>query len=368
MNLADMGWRPCFQQSLTQLSDDSLSPARVVREHKQVYIVLHDGGELTAELSGRFLHRAESRSDLPAVGDWVVIHARIQEKKATIQAVLPRRSSFVRKAVMAGGPKYGEGRIEPQVLAANIDTVFLVTDLVNDFSLRRIERYLSVGFDSGATPVIILNKADLCSEIESMVTTVEKVAVGVEVYAVSAVAGSNLNALQQYLGHGQTAVFLGSSGVGKSTLINSLLDSDRQKTGTVREYDGRGRHTTSRRELIVMPQGGIVIDTPGLREIQMWGEIDGLEKTFKDIESLVTTCRFRNCRHNGEPGCAIEKALRAETLDDSRWQNYLQLKKEQHNLAIRKDKKESRRQAREWDRKIRRHHQGIKELRKHGLL
>jgi ribosome biogenesis GTPase len=339
MNLIELGWNSFFEQHFKQFKRQSLEPGRVAREHRQRYVVYSEHGELTAEVSGKIRHAARSRGDFPAVGDWVGVSARPQEGKATIQALLPRRSSFSRKAVLSGGMPDTGGKTEEQVLATNVDTVFLVSGLDGDFNPRRIERYLAVAWDSGADPVVLLNKSDLCSDVGAHVRQAESCAFGVPIHVLSAVKNDGLGALDAHLVAGKTAVFLGSSGVGKSTLINSLLGDGRLKVGAVREYDGRGRHTTAGREMILLPTGGIVIDTPGMRELALWDDEEGLAKTFEDIERLAEGCRFRDCSHQHEPGCAVQEALEDGSLDHGRFRSYTRLRKELRHLAVRKDQR-----------------------------
>jgi len=230
---------------------------------------------------------------------------------------------------------------EEQVLSANIDTAFIVSGLDGEYNLRRLERYVSVAWDSGTSPVVLLNKSDLRHDVDEIVSEVESTIIGVPVHSVSALIADSLEILNDYFGKGKTVSFLGSSGVGKSTIINSLLGYDRQKTGEVRESDSRGRHTTTYRELIALPEGGVLIDTPGMREIEIWGEQDGLSKAFDDIEELATRCRFNDCGHGSEPGCAVKEALDSGELDSARYQNYLKLQKELRRLALRKMGKEA---------------------------
>jgi ribosome biogenesis GTPase len=331
MNLADLGWNSDLQRHLAPFAADGLAAARVAREEKGAYVVLAEQEELTAEICGKLRHEAQSRGDLPAVGDWVAVSARPEEGKATIRAVLPRKSRFVRKV--------RGGRTEEQVIAANMDTVFLVNGLDADFNVRRIERYLTLSWESGAQPVIVLSKADLCDDVAGRMAEAESSAMGTPVHAVSAVRRDGLEVLQKYLTTGRTAVFLGSSGVGKSTLINALLGDERLKTAPVRESDGRGRHTTTRRELIPLPGGGLVIDTPGLRELQLWADGEAVGRTFEDIEALATQCRFRDCAHGSEPGCAVRAALESGELDAGRWRSYVKLQRELRHLAHRQDQK-----------------------------
>ncbi len=275
-----------------------------------------------------------SKADYPTVGDWVAITIKTEGDGAVIHSLLPRKSKFSRKAVL-------DGKTEEQVLSANIDNAFIVSGLDGEFNLRRLERYISVAWDSGTSPVVLLNKSDLCDEVDSIVTKVENTVIGVPVHSVSAIIKDSLEILKDYLGRGKTVSLLGSSGVGKSTIINSLLGYDRQKTGELRTKDLRGRHTTTYRELIVLRNEGILIDTPGMREIEIWGDEDGLSMAFDDIEELAAQCRFKDCGHGNEPGCAIKEALDNGELDTGRYQNYLKLQKELKRLAIRKSGKEA---------------------------
>ena len=331
MNLSDLGWSPLLAKHLAKLGREGLTPARVTREEKLSYLVCCERGELAAELAGRLRHEAATRSDLPAVGDWVAVDARPDEGKATVHAVLPRKSSFSRKVP-------GGGRTEEQVVAANVDTVFLVSGLDGgrSFNLRRIERYLAVAWDSGADPVIVLNKADMCDDVDACVEQAEAIAFGVPVHAVSATRREGLAALERYLAGGATVALLGLSGVGKTTLVNSLIGTD-LAVAEVREDDRRGRHTTTHRELIVAPGRGVVIDTPGMRELQLWADEEGLGTAFEDVEALAARCRFTDCRHRTEPGCAIRTALDDGTLESARWQSYVKLQKELRYLERRQD-------------------------------
>ncbi len=237
---------------------------------------------------------------------------------------------------------------EEQIVAANIDMVFIVCSLDNNFSLRRIERYLSLAWESGAIPVVILSKADLCSRSELRLAEVEAIAIGVSVHIISATTGQGMDIFSDHLKSGTTAAFLGSSGVGKSTIINFLLGADRLKVGEVSEYDGRSRHTTTFREMILLPDGGIVIDTPGMRELQVWGDDEGLSQTFEDIAGLSANCRFADCSHLSEPGCAVKAAIDEGVLDPGRLRSFLKLKKEIKYLAARQTMKASMIEKDRW--------------------
>ena len=331
MNLSDLGWDPFFAQQFEPFASQGLEPARVALEHKTVYTVCGERGDLSAAVAGRLRFEAASRGSLPAVGDWVAIEPPLGEGQARIQAVLPRKSAFVRKVAGA--------ETQEQVVVANVDTVFLVSGLDGELNPRRIERYLAVAWESGATPIVLLNKADVCEDAAASVADLEAFAPGVPALPMSAVSGVGLDALAPYLVAGRTVAFLGSSGVGKSTLINALLGAPRQEVQAVREDDRRGRHTTTRRELILLSGGALVIDTPGMRELQLWDGEDALQDTFGDVEGLAARCRFRDCAHGTEPGCAIREAIESGALDAGRLRSYLKLQRELDHLARRKDHK-----------------------------
>ncbi|MFA5867456.1 MAG: ribosome small subunit-dependent GTPase A [Actinomycetota bacterium] len=330
-DLETLGWSPFFASAFKLFSKSGYSVGRVYEAHKNFYRLLTENGDLQAKISGKMRHESVVGGDFPTVGDWVVIQVRNEEGEATIQAVLPRFSKFSRK--VAGGVT------REQVLAANVDTAFLVSALNNDFNVRRMERYFAVAMESGANPVVVLNKDDLFSDdvIEAKIAEAKKSASDVPIFAVSALTGHGMQDLAGYIPKGKTAVFLGSSGVGKSALINALLGRYTQKTNTVREGDDKGRHTTSFQKLIILPDKGMVIDTPGLRELQLWDIEGGLGGAFKDIEDIGAGCKFRDCLHESEPGCAVRKAISQGTVDASRLENYLKLQQE---IAYTADRKE----------------------------
>ena len=333
MELAVLGWNDHFARALQELNHDEWQPARVSRAHGRLFYLYAESGELEGELAGRLKHEATSASELPVVGDWVAVLPRPDEAgKATIQAVLPRQCAFSRKTV-------GEHLTEEQVVAANVDTVLLVMGLDGDFNIRRIERYLTLAWDSGATPVIVLNKADVCAETDARIAEVEAVAWGVPVYALSAIEEEGIEALEAHVEPGKTVSLLGSSGVGKSTLANCLVGSQVQVVGGVREDDSRGRHTTTHRELMLLPSGGVLIDNPGMRELQLWADEDGLKESFEDVEALAEDCRFRDCAHGDEPGCAVRQAIEEGTLDQRRFQSFEKLQRELSYLAARQEQK-----------------------------
>lgn len=348
MNMTDLGWNDFFEQHFELFENQGLIPARVVQEHRQHYVVYCERGQMQGEVSGKFRHEAGSREGFPAVGDWVAVSVRPGEPKAIIHAILPRRSCFSRKAVLSGGMPDAGGRTKEQVLAANVDVVFLVSGLDGEFNLRRIERYLSVAWESGTAPVVVLNKADVCDDVERHLREATSVALGMPVHAISAAENEGLAVFQQYLSSGKTGAFLGSSGVGKSTIINALLGAERLKVAPVRDYDKKGRHTTSGRELSLLPSGGMVIDTPGMRELAVWSDEIGVARVFDDIERFALGCRFRNCKHQGEPGCAVQQAMDEGLLDAKRLHNYLKLKKELAHLAVRKDQRARLNSKKRW--------------------
>ena len=340
MSLDDLGWDSRLETAFEVFRHQGLEPARVCRADRELYHLFHSTGLLRATVSGRFRHGARTRADLPAVGDWVAVEARPNEGRATIHAVLPRASCFSRKVA-------GE-TTEEQVVAANVDTVLLMCGLDGDFNPRRIERYLTAAWESGATPVILLNKTDLCEDPDARTAEIEAIAAGVAVHALSALRAQGLDVLSPYLASGRTVALLGSSGVGKSTLVNALLGEDRQATGEVREDDQRGRHTTTHRELIPLPGGALLLDTPGMRELQLWGEGDGLEAAFEDIESLAGRCRFRDCAHAAEPGCAVHAAIADGSLDPDRFSSWRKLQREQRAFAARHDQRLRRERKAYW--------------------
>jgi len=320
MDLYEMGWTESDQQQFEEMNDPTLMPCRVSEEHRSGYRLLTTDGELSAELSGRLRHQLVDGGDRPAVGDWVLARVRADEGSASITAVMPRRTALIRNRT--------DNTTRPQVIAANLDTVFVMCSLNRDFNLRRIERYLALVWDSGARPVVLLTKADLCDDTATHVEQTSAIAWGVNVHPVSALTGDGIDALEPHLRVGQTVALVGSSGVGKSTLLNRLLGADAMATGEARPDDDRGRHTTSHRSLSVLPGGAMLVDTPGMREVGMWESAEGVRTTFEDVEAYAADCRFKDCRHEDEPGCGVLRAVEDGVLEPSRHAGYLKLQRE----------------------------------------
>lgn len=323
MNLEELGWDAFFAEAFEPYEKDNLIPARVSARHHGPCELFTELGPMGGIPSGKL-----SDEELPAVGDWVAVRPVPGEKKAVIEAVLPRRTAFTRKEAWQ--------RTVAQVVAANVDTVFVVTSFGFDLNPRRLERYLTAAWDSGSNPVIVVNKMDVADDPEAELLEVEPVLMGVPVHSVSAVTGEGLEALDPYLSKGRTIALLGSSGVGKSTLVNRFAGREQLATGEVRS-DGRGRHTTSHRELVPLPSGAVLLDTPGMRELQLWAGEEVLETTFGEITELAAGCRFADCSHEHEPGCEVRRALGDGTLSQDRYTSYRKLQRELRALEIRKD-------------------------------
>jgi ribosome biogenesis GTPase / thiamine phosphate phosphatase len=345
------GWDATFAERFSPFAEQELLPARVIVEYQHIYRVVTEDGELLATVAGRLRHRAAGRLDYPAVGDWVAIKLDPDSDRATIHGVLERKSRFVRKV---SGSVVAE-----QVVAANVDVVLLVAGLDGDFNPRRLERYLVLAHESGARPVIVLSKADLVDDPGAAIELARSVGGPVvPVHTVSAPRNEVYDALAGYLEPGRTVALLGSSGVGKSTIVNRLAGEELQRTQAVRTTDGRGRHTTTHRQLILLPSGGLLMDTPGMRELQLWDVDEGVEETFSDIEELATACRFPDCEHESEPGCAVLAAIEDGKLSAQRLASYRKLVSELQVLAERQDRQNrlfEKRQARQATRAVSRH-------------
>lgn len=331
-NLERLGWN---DELARQFESDAcgLEPGRVAVQHRGSWDVATESGETRAEITGRLRHEADP-GELPVVGDWVGL------RDGKIDAVLPRRSKFSRKVPFS--------EISEQVLVANVDVAFLVMGLdERDFNVRRLERYLTTTWEGGATPVVVLNKADLAYDLEAQRAETETVAFGVPTHVVSAETGEGIEELPPHLAGNRTIALLGSSGVGKSSIINRLLGEEHFLTGEIRS-DGRGRHTTTHRELVQVPGGGVIIDTPGLRELQLWETDEGLDQAFVDVAELVAQCRFADCQHRTEPDCAIKAALADGSLPAERWESYKKLQQELARLERKLDPKLRSEQRKKW--------------------
>ena len=345
--LASLGWDARWAASFDAAIEvagirvkngkDDIEPARVIAEHRERYTVAVSDGEVSAVLAGRARHAADGREDLPAVGDWVGV-SRAGDGAAVVRFVVERHSAFLRKT--AGSVT------EAQVVAANVDVALIATALPGDLSTRRLERYLTLAWESGAMPIVLLTKSDLSDSVDDALTRASLAAPGAEVIAVSAVTGNGIDVLADHLQPARTAVLIGSSGVGKSTLVNRLLGTEYLRTAAVTTI-GKGRHTTTHRELVRLANGALLIDTPGMRELQLWSSDDGLDSTFADFEEYAASCRFRDCVHDEEPGCAVREAVAAGKLSPERLEHWHHLRRELAWLARKQD---ARAMAEERDR------------------
>lgn len=333
MKLADLGWDEAWAREFAPHRGQGLLPARVARDQEPRLLLWSEAGERTGEVAGRLKHQAAARAELPAVGDWVAV--RPEPGVARIETVLPRRSRFSRKAAWQA--------TDEQIVAANVDTLLVVSGLDGDFNLRRLERYLTLAWEGGAAPVLVLNKEDLCSDVAAAVLEAESIAFGAPVLAVSALQRRGLDAIRAHVAAGRTAAFVGSSGVGKSALVNALLEREEQAMGEVRRGDRRGRHTTTNREMFPVPGGGLVIDTPGLRELQLWARGGDPTPAFPEIVDAAAGCGFRDCTHEHEPRCAVQAALAAGEILPERFDSFLRLRAELRRLEQRQQEKKRRR-------------------------
>ena len=344
MDLINYGWNDFFEECFAPLRAEEYSAGRIAIQNKNNYMLYTEFGELSGEVSGKLFYEVEEditgESSLPAVGDWVAFRPYPEEKKAIIDKVLPRQSKFSRKEAGI--------RTKEQVVAANIDNIFIMASLNQDFNIRRLERYLILGAESGSRPVIVLSKADLCEDAERMSAEVKAIAGKVPVCIVSSLTGKGIEELLGFFGGNKTVAVIGSSGVGKSTLINTLYGEERMKVKDITEYKDKGQHTTTHRELVRLPGGGLIIDTPGMREIQLWGGDEGASEVFDDIEELMQTCKFSDCSHTSEPGCSVLEALEDGTLDEDRYKSYKKLQREIRYLESRNNKKMMHNTKKKW--------------------
>ena len=350
MSLQALGWNSYFDALWREREVPARLPARVISQQRGLWRIAGEFEEKWAEASGTLRAAADAGADWPTAGDWVAAEILSGGGRPLIQEVLPRRSKFVRK--VAGR------RVEEQVIAANVDTAFVVMALDGDFNVRRLERFLAQCWESGAKSIIVLNKADDCGDVATRVAEVESVAAGLPIFAVSARTGEGLEALDSLLEPGQTIVLLGSSGVGKSTLLNHFLQRDAQVVQPVRVSDSRGRHTTTSRELFALPGGALLIDTPGLRELHLWGAAEGVEHTFSDIEELAAQCKYGDCGHTSEPGCAVQAAIAEGRLDADRLESQRKLQREQEFL-LRKVDVEARQNEKD---RVKLVHRGVRKM------
>jgi ribosome biogenesis GTPase len=333
VQLSALGWNSYFEEQWISVAQPETEPARVSEQQKESYRVVTQNGEVTAEVTGRFRHSARHFSDFPVVGDWVAIRSR--DGRVLISAVLPRRTKLSRKSAGL--------RTDEQLLVANVDAVLIVTSLNEDLSLGRLDRYFSAAWEGGARPVVILNKADLRPNAHEVAADIAASALGASIHVVSAATGQGMDELGIYASRGNTVVLVGSSGVGKSTIINRLLNSEAQTTRDIRSRDGTGRHATTYRRLFILPDGGVLIDTPGIRELQLWDSSEGLSETFEDIAELAAGCRFSDCRHDTEPGCAVRNGV-----DANRLESYHKLQRELDHLDRRRNAAAQAEQKRIW--------------------
>ncbi|MCX7710168.1 MAG: ribosome small subunit-dependent GTPase A [Clostridia bacterium] len=339
MNIKDYGWDEHFNREWNQRSAEGMFPGRIIADYGQMMRAVTDSGEI---LVNRPVKKMDNELQL-AVGDWIALEHAEETQSVCVRAVLARKTKFSRAAAGI--------EVKEQIIAANVDTVFLIQSLNRDFNMKRLERYLIAAWESGAVPVIVLTKADCCDNVADKMASVYNTAPGVEVHAISCITGEGIDEIKKYFMHGKTVALLGSSGVGKSTLVNTLAGKELLKTQEIREDDSRGRHTTTHRELLLLPQGGLVLDTPGMRALSLWEADAGMEVLFGDIEELVKLCRFYDCQHQNEPGCAVRNALDTNKLEMSRWESWLKLQKELAHLEAKKEGK-LRQKEKQWGKQI----------------
>jgi len=351
--LRQLGWNDFFEEEYQSYKSQGFDVGRVAIENRDNYMVLTEQGDFSAEVTGRLLHLSESTQDFPKVGDWVVISTFPDEGKALIHDILARQTTFSRKAASK--------RTEVQVMATNLDHVYVVQSLDVNFNVNRIERYLVMIRESGAEPGVILNKSDLVDHPEEYLDEAKHIAGKVPIFVVSAKTHDGIENLSRAIQPGETIALVGSSGVGKSTIINALVGKDIQKTEEVRSGDSKGRHTTTRRELILLPDGGLLIDTPGMREFQVWTSDSGVEEVFGDILDLAEECRFRDCTHTHETDCAVQEAIEEGEMSEEHLENYLKLQRELEFLESKQNDALYREREERW-KKI---HENWKQMKKH---
>jgi ribosome biogenesis GTPase len=336
MNLKSLGWNSAFQTAFQKYQEKRFEPARIVSQEGNLYTALAKNGELRGKVSGRMRYECAQNGELPVVGDWVAIDSNPDIRRMTIQAILPRQSKFVRAA-------YNKGVYQgDQVICANVDFLFIVVGLDEEFNANRLERYLAQASVSGSKSVVILNKSDLCRNLGVILKQAKALARGTPIIALSAKSGAGLNQLREFLTEGKTGSLVGPSGVGKSTIINTLLGEKRLDVTEVRDYDGKGRHTTKHRQLVLLPDGGMLIDNPGMRGIGVTGEEDVTASTFEDVRVLAKQCKFSDCQHRTEPGCAVKAAIENGTLSREHFENYEKLQRELWRVSARKSERERR--------------------------
>jgi ribosome biogenesis GTPase len=333
MNLETLGWNSSFEEAFGKYREAGFEPARIVSHQGSRYVTIGEMGEQKGKVSGRMHYECHDSSDLPAVGDWVAIEGNSKTGLMTIHAILPRYSKFVRAT-------YNKGNyMGDQVICANVDFLFIVIGLDEEFNMNRLERYLAQASASGSKPVVILNKTDLCKDLDTVVNQAKTVARGTPVIALSAKSGAGVGQLRKFLSEGKTGSLVGISGVGKSTIINALLGEERFNTNKVREYDNKGRHTTTQRELVILPSGGMLIDNPGMRGIGVTGDQEMIGSTFEDVEALARQCKFSDCQHSTEPGCAVKAAIEDGTLSAEHFENYRRLQRELWVVNLKKSER-----------------------------
>lgn len=339
MKMIEYGWDEYYEKHWNKTASGNMYPARVIADYGQKLKVIAQTGE---KLVNRPLSKHDNEVQI-AVGDWVALEDFDEDDTALIRFVLPRKTKFSRAAAGI--------EVKEQIVAANADMVFLMQSLNKDFNMRRLERYMIAAWDSGAVPVIILTKADCCENIAEKISMVYNTCPGVDVHSISCVTGEGIEDIRKYFAPGKTIALLGSSGVGKSTLVNTLAGKELLKTQAIREDDSKGRHTTTHRELILLPGGGLILDTPGMRSLALWEADTGMDAVFGDIEELIKLCRFHDCHHQNEPGCAVKEALRTGKLDMNRWKNWQKLQKEIKYIEGKKNVK-TRLQEKQWAKQI----------------